>query len=143
MEQVLFWIPIKTQWTPEGIPVFGFGTMLFVVFVVTTWLATRRAACIGLPRERMQDMILWIFVGGLVGARIFYLYQYRHEISNPVIEFFQIWRGGIVFYGSALGGLIAALIARRMFLSRFNVTNWQLADVLAPSIAIGLCLGRI
>jgi prolipoprotein diacylglyceryltransferase len=143
MEQVLFWIPIKTAMTPNGIPVYGFGTMLFVVFVVTTWLAGRRAARVGVPRERIQDLVLWIFLGGLVGARLFYLYQYRQQISDPFLEFFQIWKGGIVFYGSALGGLIAALIGRRVFLKPFNISVWQLADVLAPSIAIGLCLGRI
>jgi prolipoprotein diacylglyceryltransferase len=88
-------------------------------------------------------MVLWIFLGGLLGARIFYVVQYRHQISNPFIEFFQIWNGGIVFYGSALGGWLAALIAHRVFLRRFNISTWKLADALAPSIAIGLCLGRV
>src|SRR5947207_2979412 len=98
MEQVLFWIPIKTQWTPNGIPVYGFGAMLFLVFVVTTWLAARRAERFGLPDappdrrrelgQRVQDLVLWIFLGGLVGARIFYLYQYRDTIQNPFLEFF-------------------------------------------------------
>ena len=38
MQQVLFWIPLKTAWTPDGIPVYGFGTMLFVVFVAPIWI---------------------------------------------------------------------------------------------------------
>src|SRR5436309_14338342 len=62
MNQVLFWIPVKTNWTPPGIPVYGFGLMLFLAFVISTYLAGRRAERQGIPGERMQDLILWIFV---------------------------------------------------------------------------------
>jgi phosphatidylglycerol---prolipoprotein diacylglyceryl transferase len=148
MQQVLFWIPNQ-----NGIPVYGFGAMLFLVFVVTTWLTGRRAEQQALPgaapdqrkvfADRVRDLVLWVFLGGILGARVFYLIQYRHEIQNPFLEFFQFWNGGIVFYGSALGGALTAVIAHRYLLSRFNVSAWQLADIMAPSIAIGLAIGRI
>src|SRR5215207_8189665 len=134
MQQVLFRIP------GLDLPVYGFGMMLFLVFIVTTWLAGRRSEREGMPRERVQDLVLWTFLGGLVGARLFYMIQYK--ITDP-LEFFRIWNGGIVFYGSALGGWLAALVAHRRFLKPFGVSVWKLADVLAPSVAIGLCLGRI
>lgn len=142
MNQVLFWIPIKTDWTPQGIPIYGFGLMLFLAFVISTYLAGRRAERQGIPGERMQDLILWIFLGGLIGGRLFYMIQYRHQIANPLTEFFQIWNGGIVFYGSAAGGFVGYLIARRL-MPRFNVSAWRIGDILAPSVAIGLALGRL
>jgi phosphatidylglycerol---prolipoprotein diacylglyceryl transferase len=142
MNQVLFWIPIKTDWTPQGIPVYGFGLMLFLAFVISTYLAGRRAERQGIPGERLQDLILWIFIGGLIGGRAFFMYQYRDRIANPLTEFFQIWNGGIVFYGSAIGGWIGYLIATRV-LQRLNVSAWQIGDILAPSIAIGLAIGRL
>jgi phosphatidylglycerol:prolipoprotein diacylglycerol transferase len=123
------------------------------VFVITTWLTGRRAETQPLPgvppeqrkvfSDRVRDLVLWVFLGGILGARVFYLYQYRHEIQNPILEFFQFWNGGIVFYGSALGGALTALIARRYLLDRFRVSVWQLADIMAPSIAVGLAIGRI
>lgn len=134
MQQVLFRIP------GLGVPVYGFGMMLFLVFVVTTWLAGRRAEREGMPQQKVQDLVLWTFLGGLLGARIFYVVQYH--ISDP-LEFFRIWNGGIVFYGGAIGGAIAAIILHRRVLKPLNISPWRLADVLAPSIAIGLCLGRI
>src|SRR4029077_17600617 len=42
-----------------------------------------------------------------------------------------------------VGGLLAALIAHRLLMRHFNVSAWQLADIMAPSIAIGLAIGRI
>src|SRR5438876_904817 len=148
MQQVLFWIPNQ-----NGIPIYGFGTMFFIVFVVTTWLAGYRAERYAIPgapaetrkslAERVRDLVLWTFLGGILGARIFYMVQYRDKVQNPLIEFFQFWNGGIVFYGSALGGVLVALLAHRYLLRKFNVSAWHLADLLAPSIAIGLAIGRI
>jgi phosphatidylglycerol:prolipoprotein diacylglycerol transferase len=145
MQQVLFRIP------GINFPVYGFGVMLVIAISVAGWLASRRAEREGIvPRDKkdaksdpLYDFVVWVVLGGLFGARLWYVIQFRETFTNPFIEFFKIWDGGIVFYGSAFGGLAAGLIARRRFLSRFNVSAWKLADVLAPSLAIGLCIGRI
>ena len=52
MQQVLFHIPF-TDWfvPPDGVPVPGFGMMLFLAFVVVTGWAGWRVARVGLPRE--------------------------------------------------------------------------------------------
>src|SRR5438105_9245211 len=102
MQQVLFRIPIKVPgWMPEGIPIYGFGMMLFLAFVLCTWLAGRRAEREGIPRQLLQDLAIWIFAGGILGARLtFCLVE-----GLPLSQFFQIWDGGLVFYGSAIGGV--------------------------------------
>jgi phosphatidylglycerol:prolipoprotein diacylglycerol transferase len=139
MYQVLFRIPIKTALTPEGIPIYGFGLMLFLAFVVCTWLAGRRAEKEGIARERLQDLAIWIFVGGIVGARIVFMIQY----GIPFHDFYKIWEGGLVFYGSAIGGVVGYLLAYYFVIRRHQLSSWQLADIVAPTVAIGLCLGRI
>ena len=139
MQQVLFRIP--------GIdfPVFGFGVMLFIAISVAAWLAGRRAERDGhAKRESLYDFVVWVVLGGLFGARLCYVIQYRNEFTNPFIEFFQIWDGGIVFYGSALGGLIAALIAQRRFLRQVQYLAVEAGGCCSPRRSpSGLCLGRI
>ena len=137
MDQVLFRIPFPG--VADGIPIFGFATMLLTAFAVCTWLACRRGARAGIAPERIQDLVMWLFVGGIAGARIVYMVQYH----RPWYEFFQIWQGGIVFYGSAAGGILAYLLAHRFILRKYNISTWKLGDVLAPSIALGLCIGRV
>ncbi|MBX7102839.1 MAG: prolipoprotein diacylglyceryl transferase [Gemmataceae bacterium] len=139
MGQVLFWIPIHTAWTPNGVPVYGFGVMLFLAFVIGSALAARRGRLVNIPGDRLQDLILWIFIGGLFGGRLLYVWQ----AGVPWSAFFEIWNGGIVFYGGAIGGTVAGLLAYRRMLRPFGVTAWQVADALAPAIAMGLCLGRL
>jgi prolipoprotein diacylglyceryltransferase len=139
MLQVLFRIPIHTSLTPDGIPIYGFGLMLFVAFLACTWLASRRAQREGIAKEYLQDLAIWIFVGGIVGARIVFMIQYH----RPIEEFYKIWEGGLVFYGSALGGVAGYALAYLFVIRKHNLSSWQLADIVAPSVALGLCLGRI
>lgn len=137
MHQVLFHIPFPGL--PNGIPIYGFGTMLLAAFVLCSYLTERRARRQGIPPQIVQDLAVWIFFGGIVGGRILYMIQYH----VPVADFYKIWEGGLIFYGAALGGLLAGLVVYAVSLRPRGVDVLNLADVLAPAIAVGLCLGRI
>jgi phosphatidylglycerol:prolipoprotein diacylglycerol transferase len=145
MQQVLFRIPIHTQWTPDGVPIYGFGMMLFLAFLICTWVAGRRAETQGIPREKIQDLVIWLFLGGLLGARVVYLVHAQD--FKTVLDFLRqlplIWEGGIVLYGAVLGALAAYCVAYWFIFRNQGVSTLKLADILAPSIALGLCLGRI
>jgi prolipoprotein diacylglyceryltransferase len=186
MQQVLFRIPILTSWSEDGIPIYGFGVMLFAAFLLCTWLGGRRGEQAGISRQVIQDLAIWVFVGGLIGARITYLLLDNNSPVHSVGDFFQqlprIWDGGIILYGSVVGALLSYLLFWRLSLCellpekelpdwmnslkqsvsyRFligwlifwtaslfyrqpaKVSTLKLADVVAPSVALGVCLGRV
>ena len=68
MRQVLFTIPIL-----GGIKIFGYGLMLFLAFLGSMNLAAWRARREKLDPEVIYDLALWVFIGGLLGARLFYV----------------------------------------------------------------------
>jgi prolipoprotein diacylglyceryltransferase len=144
MLQVLFRIPIVTSWTPDGIPVYGFGMMLFVAFLACTWLAGRRAEREGVSRDAIQDLAIWIFLGGLLGARVTYLLKEQPYtgLSDFLAQLPRIWEGGIVLYGAVLGGLAAYLVAYWLTFRRRGYATLQMGDIIAPAIALGIGLGR-
>jgi prolipoprotein diacylglyceryltransferase len=139
MQQVIWRIP------GVGLPIYGFGLMLFFAFLITTWIAIRRGRQVGIGPDTIQDLTIWAFLGGLLGARIAYVLQLDPPTS--VGDFFwklpQIWNGGIILYGAVAGGLLACLLAHFFVFRKRGATALKLADVVAPSIAIGLCLGRL
>jgi prolipoprotein diacylglyceryltransferase len=144
MNQVLFriWVPIQGF---AGIPIFGFGLMLFLAFVGGSWLANRRARQRGIPVELVSDLTIFLFVGGIAGARVLFLWNHLPGLSltEYAIEFFKIWKGGIILYGSLGGGFIAFLIFWWYRCRPLGINPKVLADVLAPSLALGIALGRI
>jgi phosphatidylglycerol:prolipoprotein diacylglycerol transferase len=140
MHQVFFRIPY-IEW-----PIYGFGLMLFLAFLACTWLASRRAERVGMSKEIVQDFTIWIFIGGLLGARIFFIYLEETPPAS-VGEFLyrlpRIWEGGIIFYGSVVGALIAYGLLYWFSFRKQGISTLKLADVVAPSVALGLALGRL
>jgi prolipoprotein diacylglyceryltransferase len=130
---------------PDGVPIYGFGMMLFLAFLACTFWASRLAEREGIARETIQDVALWIFLGGLLGARVLYLI--KEDPPASVKDFFwklpQIWEGGIILYGAVFGGLVAYAIAYLLVFRKQYLSTLKVADIAAPTMAIGLCLGRL
>jgi phosphatidylglycerol---prolipoprotein diacylglyceryl transferase len=140
MRQVLFHIPIRIpNWLPDGIPIYGYGMMLFLAFLLSTWVAGRRAQKAGIAPARIQDLAIWVFVFGIGGARITYMIVE----GVPWTSFFKLWDGGLIFYGSAIGGAIGFILAYVLVIRKYHLSSWTVLDIVAPSVALGLCLGRL
>jgi phosphatidylglycerol:prolipoprotein diacylglycerol transferase len=134
MRQVLFTIPLL-----GGLSVFGFGTLLVLAFLCSTSLAWWRARREGLDPDVILDMAFWVFLFGMVGARVFYCIEYWGVDIKNWVEVFQYWKGGIVFYGGLLGAIVGFFFYRRWH--PFPLRPYM--DVLAPSIGIGMMFGRL
>jgi phosphatidylglycerol:prolipoprotein diacylglycerol transferase len=139
MEQVLFWIPIKTASMPQGIPVYGFGAMLFLAFVLGSWVAGRLGKRIGIVPDKLSDLLIWTFVFGLFGGRVLHVVAE----NGQWVDFFKIWQGGLVFYGGAIAGTIGGAVMYHFLMRPLGVSLWQVADVIAPALALGICFGRL
>lgn len=136
---------IGLPFAATGIPLFGYGFMIFVGFSLATLLAARRAKSVGLETEVIWDLMMWLLIPGLAGARLVYLTQNWERVMagkqglQRLIAAVALWDGGIVFYGCVFGGLIGFYV----FCRRRHIRVTQLADVIMPSLFIGLGFGRI
>ena len=122
-------------------PVHSYGVMIALAFVFGLWTATLRARREKIPGETIADVTFWIMLGAILGARAVYVATYWNDefAGQPLSEIFAIWHGGLVFYG----GLIGAIITGAIYLGWKKLPVWKVADVLAPSIALGSVFGRI
>ncbi len=103
----------------------------------------KRARRAGLTGQTAQDLIFYLAVGLIVGARIGYLifYQYNdyaYYFQHP-IEIIATWRGGMSFHG----GLIGCVLAGWWFCRRRGIPFWAAADAVVVTAPIGLGLGRL
>jgi phosphatidylglycerol:prolipoprotein diacylglycerol transferase len=109
-------------------------------FLAAFWTASRRAPREGFSPEVILDLAPWLIGGAIVGARLFYVISHWDEefAGQPLWEVFALRRSGLVWYG----GLIGASLATILYARRKEVSLWKLADVIAPSIALGHVFGR-
>ncbi len=124
-----------------GLPVHWYGILVATGFLAGLWTASRRARSVGIEPERVFDLGPWLILGGIAGGRVLYVISYWREqfADNPFPEVFMVQHGGLVFYG----GLIGATLAGVGYIRWKKLPLWKMADILAPSIALGYAFGRI
>jgi phosphatidylglycerol:prolipoprotein diacylglycerol transferase len=90
--------------------------------------------------EQIDDLILWITVGVIVGGRLGHVLFYTPALiwTDPV-EILKTWHGGMSFHGGAIGVLVAGVI----FALRNKLDILRLGDVVTAAAPIGLFFGRI
>jgi len=88
----------------------------------------------------LDDLVLWATIGIIVGGRAGYVlfYDLGSFLAAP-LTIFEVWHGGMSFHGGFLGTVIAMIL----FARHRRIPVWSLIDVVAPSVTVGLCLGRI
>jgi phosphatidylglycerol:prolipoprotein diacylglycerol transferase len=115
-----------------------FGLMMGLGFVVAGLAAGRFLKEIGKPVDWAYEMVFAALVGGIVGARLWWVAENWSEASDDVLG--NLFSGsGLVFFGGALGGAIAVLLWAWW-------RNWltlQMCDVAAVPLAAGYAIGRI
>jgi phosphatidylglycerol:prolipoprotein diacylglycerol transferase len=118
-----------------------YGVMMALAFLAGLWTASRRGLRDGISGEKVLDLGPWLIVGAIIGARTLYVITFWKEqfAGEPLWEVFMVQKGGLVYYGGLIGASLACILYARIR----KVGLWKLADVLAPSIALGYVFGRI
>ena len=88
----------------------------------------------------MDDFILWVTIGIIVGGRTGYVlfYNLPFFIQHPA-EIFELWKGGMSFHGGFLGCVAAVML----FCWKNNLSILSLGDITTAVGPIGLLLGRL
>ena len=122
-----------------GLEIHWYGVLIVVGIGLGVWLAWRREGRMGLPRETVLDLALVCVPLALVGARAYYVvFSLDEFIGRPWWKVFAVWEGGMAIYG----GLIAGVLGGWLYARAKKLSFWKLADLVAPSIALGQAIGR-
>jgi phosphatidylglycerol:prolipoprotein diacylglycerol transferase len=116
----------------------SFGLMMFLSFVVGAWVLARQFEKRGMEPELAWDMLLWIAVGGIAGAKLYYVGLHIDDLlADPLRELTN--RGGLVWYGGFIGGVAAFYWQIR----RRGLPLAQTFDSAAPALALSYAVGRM
>ena len=130
----------------QGVPVRGYGVMLLAAAAAGTWLSIVRGRAAGFDADTILALGMEVFLWGLVGARLFYVIEYREQFFRPGMSLgeslgsvLNLAAGGLVVFGS----LPTAAWAAWRFARRRGLPLLKLADCIAPGLLVGLALGRV
>ena len=116
------------------------GLGIAIGFMTGAWLFTKMAVRRGVPLDAANSIVVWSLIGAVVGSRVAYVIAHVSEFASP-LDWFTIWKGGI----SLLGGIAGATIANAVNIKRqtYRFRFFQIADAIAPCLALGIAVGRI
>lgn len=121
------------------INVYSFGLMLSLAFALAVLVAFYNARNHGVDPWLIIDMALWLFLAGLVGSRLVFVFlNWSYYAANPA-EIFATWQGGVSFYGAILGGFLVVVV----FARRRKLRLGPIADAIAPGLALAASVGRL
>ncbi len=119
--------------------VYSYGLMLAVAVIVCTFLLRKDAQRAGINPDLMSDLVFWLVIGGIIGARIFYILTYLPTFIENPLEIIMIQHGGL----SWQGGLILGCLSGIWFVKRHKLDLLKILDLTAPYLALGQAIGRI
>ncbi|MCB4791099.1 MAG: prolipoprotein diacylglyceryl transferase [Elusimicrobia bacterium] len=117
-----------------------YGLLVAIGFFAALQYILIKAKTIGLHEDEILDIVLYTIVAGLIGGRLLYVMLNWSYYANNFLQIFQLWEGGLVFYGGFFLSIIV-ILAYAGYHKDFNL--WGFSDIAAPAIAIGHFFGRL
>jgi phosphatidylglycerol---prolipoprotein diacylglyceryl transferase len=121
-----------------GISVKTFGVMFALGFLACGALVARRLRELGKPVDWAYEIVFSALVGGVIGARGYYVIQNYSQVKHDLLG--SLFSGsGLVWYGGAIGGAIGVLLWMRWR----DQLELKMFDMCATALALGYAIGRI
>lgn len=130
------------------IPIHLYAIAIMTGVVLGALLAQKEATRRGQDGALVWDMLVWVLIAGIIGARIWHILTptpsaiaqgltTEYYLTHP-LEAIAIWNGGLGIFGAVAGGAIALFF----FTRRHHLSLLMWLDILAPSVALGQAIGR-
>ena len=128
--------PIIARFGPLELGWHGVATAIAVLVAVA--LGVRAAVRTGFPPEITADIAFAGVIGGLVGARLFFVLDHLPQYLSDPLAALAIWQGGIAVYGAFIGGILGGAIVA----VRAHLPIWKGLDIAAMPMLVGQAIGR-
>jgi phosphatidylglycerol:prolipoprotein diacylglycerol transferase len=129
---------------PVAVRTYGF--LLALAFILGIWFSAKRAKNQGMGIDWLPDLSLIVLITAILGSRFFYVIRHLEEFKghpwdmiNPIQSSGEIGIGGL----SMFGGLVLAIISSLIYLRLKKLNVQKIADIVAPSVMLGLGVARI
>jgi len=119
--------------------IYSYGLMLVLAFFLCTYLACLQAKKENFNPEIIFNLLFLIFISGIIGARLFYVFNnFNFYFSNP-LEIIMLQHGGMSWFGGVILGSLTAIL----FIKKNKLKVLEVLDLVVPFIALGQAIGRI
>ena len=121
-----------------SLPVYWYGILIALGFILAIMYVSRRAKEFGVDADRMLDVVLGGAIGGIVGARAYFVLLQWDYYGQNLDQIFNTRSGGMAIYGGLIGGVLVGMLMCKLR----KVKMLPALDLVAGGFLIGQCIGR-
>ncbi len=132
----------------QVIVIHWYALIIMTGVVVAAIMSNRRARKYGQDPEAVWDILTWVVIAGIIGARIWHILTpmptlvaqgitTEYYLTHP-LAMLEIWNGGLGIPGAVIGGAIALAIYARA--KKLSFLTWT--DIVAPGLVLAQAIGR-
>lgn len=125
-----------------------YGILIMLGALAGGWLAAREVKRRGRDPEIVWDLLIYLIVGGVIGARLWHIFTPPPSsieqgittawyLTHP-LDALAVWEGGLGIPGAVIGGAVVLYFYAR----KHGLSFAEWADIGAPSLALGQAIGR-
>lgn len=130
------------------IPIYFYALIIVSGIILAAWLASWEARRRDLNPEIIWDVLVWVLVAGIIGARLWHVFTPPPSmqaqgittwfyLTHP-LDLINIRNGGLGIPGAVIGGVVALY----WYAHKKKISFAVLADVASPALALGQAIGR-
>ncbi len=135
---------------PDGftigpLKIYFYGIIIMLGVLAAVWMSIKEANRKGLDSEYVWDMVPWLLILGIVGARLWHVFTPSQSFGNGPeyyfshpLEILNTRKGGLGIPGAVIGGLVALVVYTKK--KGLKLLTWL--DVIAPGLALAQAIGR-
>src|SRR5687768_13881602 len=120
------------------LPLHAYGLLLAIGVIVAARMAESRWVKRGYDRDDFASLVVWVVIGGVVGARVYHLFTGYDWDAGGIAGTVKIWEGGLSIWGVLAGGIIAILVLARVK----HLDTLVIMDCCAPGVLAAQVIGR-
>lgn len=121
--------PISVHW---------YGILIAAGIIFAYFYALKEIKRRGIDPKHVENMVFWLILSGIVGARLYYvLFSLSYFVDHPS-EILQVWKGGLAIHGALIGGAAAFFI----YIRRHKLQWLLYGDAIMPGILLAQGIGR-
>ena len=121
-----------------GLTLYSYGVMAIAAMITAGFVVQRLSGRLGLQPGVAVELTVAAVIGGLAGARVYWIAEHWHEVRGNLLH--AVAGGaGFTWYGGLLGGVLAVIVLARLR----RLPLGLVANVMAPAVALGYAVARV
>ncbi len=121
-----------------GKEIYWYGIIIAAGFALGLLYACTRSKKYGVSTDNLVDVLIFSIIGGIVGARLYYVLFTLDTFKGRWLDVFKIWEGGVAIYGGIIGAVLVGWIVCRVKKHKFL----PMLDSVAGALLLGQAIGR-